>query len=173
MAQTAQAIERIRDVIGERITTADAVRAQHGRDEFWHHAALPDAVAFALSTEEVAKIVTICADTGTPIIPFGTGTSVEGHVQAVHGGITVDLSRMDAVLEVNPEDFDCTVQAGVTRKQLNSFIRDTGLWFPLDPRADASFTTTGGQTSVMPCSVVWMSRKKSMSERCSLEPAPL
>ena len=144
MAQTAQAIERIRDVIGERITTADAVRAQHGRDEFWHHAALPDAVAFALSTEEVAKIVTICADTGTPIIPFGTGTSVEGHVQAVHGGITVDLSRMDAVLEVNPEDFDCTVQAGVTRKQLNSFIRDTGLWFPIDPGADASL---GGMTA--------------------------
>jgi D-lactate dehydrogenase (cytochrome) len=144
MGQTKQAIERIRDLISERISTAEAIRAQHGRDEFWHHSAPPDAVIFAESTEEVAKIVAICADTKTSIIPFGTGTSVEGHVQAVRGGIAVDLSRMDKVLEVNPEDFDCTVQAGVTRKQLNRHIRDTGLWFPIDPGADASL---GGMTA--------------------------
>jgi len=144
MAQIETAIERIRDLIGERISTSDAVRAQHGRDEFWHHAALPDAVAFAESTEEVAAMVKICAETECPIIPFGTGTSVEGHVQAVRGGITIDLSRMNQVLAVNPEDFDCTVQAGVTRKQLNTYIRDTGLWFPIDPGADASL---GGMTA--------------------------
>jgi len=144
MAQIETAIECIRDLIGERISTADAVRAQHGRDEFWHHAALPDAVAFAESTEEVAAMVKICAETRCPIIPFGTGTSVEGHVQATLGGITIDLTRMNQVLEVNPEDFDCTVQAGVTRKQLNAYIRDTGLWFPIDPGADASL---GGMTA--------------------------
>lgn len=144
MTSTEQAIDRIRQVIGERLSTAEAVRDQHGRDEFWHHAAVPDAVAFAKTTEEVSDIVKICADTRTPIIPFGTGTSVEGHVQAVHGGITVDVSQMNKVLEVNAEDFDCRVQAGVTRKQLNSHIRDTGLFFPVDPGADASL---GGMTA--------------------------
>jgi len=144
MRQTEQAIQRIQALIGERVSTAETVRAQHGRDEFWHHAALPDAVAYAHSTEEVVEIVKICADTRTPIIAFGAGTSVEGHVQAVHGGITIDLSEMNQVLEVNPEDFDCTVQAGVRRKQLNNYIRDTGLWFPVDPGADA---TIGGMAA--------------------------
>ena len=144
MSNIKQAIEQVRALLGERLATSESVLASHGRDEFWHHAALPDAVAFAHSTEEVSDIVKICNATGCPVIAFGTGTSVEGQVQAVHGGISIDLSQMNAVLAVNPEDFDCTVQAGVTRKQLNSHIRDTGLWFPVDPGADASL---GGMTA--------------------------
>jgi D-lactate dehydrogenase (cytochrome) len=133
-----QAIEQVTQLLKDRVVTSAAALAQHGRDEFWHHAALPDAVAFPETTEEVSEILKICNATGCPVIPFGTGTSVEGNVQAIHGGISVDVTRMNAVLEVNPQDFDCTVQAGVTRKQLNRYIRDTGLFFPVDPGADAS-----------------------------------
>ncbi|MDP6345273.1 MAG: FAD-linked oxidase C-terminal domain-containing protein [Alphaproteobacteria bacterium] len=138
------AIKRVQELIGDRLSLAQSVRDQHGHDEFHHHQASPDAVAFALSTEEVVAIVNICRETGTPLIPYGTGTSVEGHIQAIHGGISLDVSGMDRVLAVNPEDFDCTVQPGVRRKQLNEYIRDTGLFFPVDPGADASL---GGMTA--------------------------
>ena len=130
--------DALRQLLGERLSTSQAVREQHGHDESYHAPALPEAVAFARSTEEVAAIVETCARHRTPVIAFGTGTSLEGHVQALHGGVCIDLSRMNEVLEVNAEDLDCRVQPGVTRKQLNRYLRDTGLFFPIDPGADAS-----------------------------------
>ena len=131
-------VDLLRQRLGDRLSTAAAVREQHGHDEAWHETMAPDAVAFAESTEEVAEIVRICAEHGTPVIPYGTGTSLEAHIQAVRGGVSIDVSRMDKVLEVNVEDLDCTVQPGVRRKQLNEYLRDTGLFFPIDPGADAS-----------------------------------
>jgi D-lactate dehydrogenase (cytochrome) len=139
-----EAIEQVQALLGDRISTSEAVLSQHGHDEFWHHAALPDAVCWPATTEEVSEIAKICNATGCPIVPFGTGTSVEGNVQAVRGGISVDVTNMNEILAVNPDDFDATVQAGVTRKQLNAHIRDTGMWFPVDPGADASI---GGMTA--------------------------
>ncbi len=133
-----QAIAEISELLGDRLSVSLAVCEQHGDDPTWNPGMPPDAVAFVESTEEVQKIVRICAKYETPIIPFGTGTSLEGHISAVNGGICVDLSKMDEILEVNAEDLDCRVQAGVTRKQLNSYLRDTGLFFPIDPGADAS-----------------------------------
>ncbi len=138
------ALEAVRGLIGERLTTAHAVREQHGKDETYHPGAAPDAVAFPHSTEEVSAIVGICAAHKIPIIPYGTGTSLEGHVAALRGGVTLDLTPMDQILEVNGEDLDCLVQPGVTRKQLNAHLRDTGLFFPIDPGADASI---GGMTA--------------------------
>jgi len=131
-------IAQLRELLGDRISTVDSVLQQHGRGESWHPTQAPDAVCFAQSNEEVAQIVRLCAESQTPIIAYGTGTSLEGQVQAVNGGICIDLSQMDAVLEVNTEDMDCRVQAGVTRRQLNQYLRDTGLFFPIDPGADTS-----------------------------------
>ena len=131
-------IDALKRLLGDRVSTAQSVREQHGRGESWHPLQMPDAVCFAQTTEEVAQIVKICAETGTPIIAFGTGTSLEGQVQAKYGGVCIDLSQMDAVLELNADDLDCRVQAGVTRRQLNQYLRDTGLFFPVDPGADTS-----------------------------------
>jgi D-lactate dehydrogenase (cytochrome) len=132
------AIAEIKALIGDRLSTAKAVREQHGRDESYHAPAPPDAVAFARSTEEVSAIVKICAKHKVPVIPYGTGTSLEGHVAALRGGVCIDVSQMNQVLEVNTADLDVRLQPGVTRKQLNEYLRDTGLFFPIDPGADAS-----------------------------------
>jgi len=134
----ASAIAEIRTLLGDRLSTASAVRDQHGRGEAYHHAVPPDAVAFVESTVEAAAVVKICARHKLAVVPFGTGTSLEGHTAALHGGICIDVSRMNKVLEVNKDDLDVRVQPGVTRKQLNEFLRDTGLFFPIDPGADAS-----------------------------------
>ncbi len=131
-------IDELRALLGDRVSTAASVREHHGNGEDYFPVVAPDAVCFAETTEEVSAIVKLCARDGIPVIPFGTGTSLEGHVQALHGGITIDLTRMNQVLEVNAEDLDCRVQAGVTRKQLNEYLRDSGLFFPIDPGADAS-----------------------------------
>ncbi len=134
----------LRQIVGDRVTTADAVREQHGKDESFHPCIPPDAVVFAQSTDEVSRVVSACAERGVPVIPFGTGTSLEGHVAALQGGVSVDVTQMNKVLAVNAEDLDCRVQPGVTRKQLNEYLRDTGLFFPIDPGADASL---GGMTA--------------------------
>ena len=128
----------LRRLLGDRLSTSAAVCAHHGKDESYHPPHAPDAVAFAHSTDEVAAIVKLCADHKTPVIAFGTGTSLEGHVAALAGGVCIDMSQMNRVLRVNAEDLDATVEAGVTRKQLNEYLRDTGLFFPIDPGADAS-----------------------------------
>jgi len=132
------AIADLRALLGERLTTSLPLREAHGRDESWHPTLPPDAVAFAASTEEVADIVRICARHRFPVIAFGTGTSLEGHVSAPQGGLSLDLSRMNRILEVNAADLDVHVEAGVTRKALNAYLRDMGLFFPIDPGADAS-----------------------------------
>ena len=140
----APAIEALRALLGDRLSTAAAVREQHGKDTTYHAGHAPDAVAFPTTTEEVAAIVRICAANRTPVIAYGTGTSLEGHITAVEGGVTVDLSRMDRIVEVNASDLDARVEAGVTRTALNAHLRDTGLFFPIDPGADASI---GGMTA--------------------------
>jgi D-lactate dehydrogenase (cytochrome) len=133
-----QLIDELRPIFADRISTSNAVREHHGHDESWHPSALPDAVCFARSTEEVAAAARACSKLGVPIVPYGTGTAIEGHVNAIHGGLCIDLSQMNEILEVNAADLDCRVQAGVTRVQLNQHLRDTGLFFPIDPGADAS-----------------------------------
>ena len=131
-------LNALRGTVEQRLSTSLAVREQHGRDESYHEGRAPDAVVFPHSTEEICEIVKLCAAHSVPVIPFGTGTSLEGHVAALHGGVCLDVSEMNEIVHVNSEDMDVTVQPGVTRKQLNENLRDTGLFFPVDPGADAS-----------------------------------
>jgi len=128
----------LRPLLGDRLSTSQAIRDHHARDESHHLPAPPDAVAFPISTAEVSKIAALCSHHHVPIIPFGAGSGLEGAVLAVAGGLTVDLSRMDAILAIHADDMDATVQAGVRRRALNTALRDTGLYFPIDPGADAS-----------------------------------
>lgn len=137
-------IEQLRSIFGERLSTSRSVLDQHGRGESWHPVQAPDAVCFPRNNDEVITIVRLCAEASTPVIAFGTGTSLEGQVQAVKGGISIDMSQMNQILEVGPEDMDCRVQAGVTRRQLNQYLRDSGLFFPIDPGAN---TSIGGMTA--------------------------
>ena len=138
------AIGVLKQQFADRLQTGQAIREQHGHTTTWIDNQAPDAVVFPTSTEEVSDIVKICAQYGVPVIPFGTGTSLEGHVNAPAGGISVDMSRMDKILAVHAEDLDVVVQPGVTREQLNTFLRDQGLFFPIDPGANASL---GGMTA--------------------------
>ncbi|ANH71326.1 FAD binding domain protein [Ralstonia insidiosa] len=131
-------LDALRARFGDRLSTAEAVRAHHGRDESAYDPMLPDAVVFAQTTEEVAAVAKLCFEHEIPLIPYGAGSSLEGHLLAVAGGVSLDLSQMNHVLAVHPEDLTVTVEPGVTRKQLNTEIRDTGLFFPIDPGADAS-----------------------------------
>ena len=123
---------------GARFTTAEAVRLQHGKDESSFAPQPPDGVVFAQSVADVAETVRLCHEHRTPVIAYGTGTSLEGHVHALHGGICIDLAGLNRVIKVRAEDLDATVEAGVTRKQLNAELHHTGLFFPIDPGADAS-----------------------------------
>jgi D-lactate dehydrogenase (cytochrome) len=134
----AELLVALKAAFGERVSTAEAVRAHHGRDESPFDPQLPDAVVFARSTGEVQSIVKLCGQYGIPIIPYGNGSSLEGHLLAVEGGVSIDLSEMNRVLAINAEDLTVTVEPGLSRKALNEALRDTGLFFPIDPGADAS-----------------------------------
>jgi D-lactate dehydrogenase (cytochrome) len=137
-------VTALRTRFGEQLSTAAAVREHHGRDESAFPPMPPDAVVFARSTDDVAALVGLAALHRVPVIPYGVGSSLEGHLLAIEGGVSVDLSQMNQVLAVNSEDLTVTVQAGVTRKQLNDEIKHTGLFFPIDPGADA---TIGGMAA--------------------------
>jgi FAD/FMN-containing dehydrogenase len=132
------ALSEIGAICWRRLSTAKAVRDQHGRDESHHPAAPPDAVVFAHSTDEVARIAQICSRNQIPVIAFGAGTSLEGQIAAVDGGVWIDLSQMSAIIEINCGDLDATAQAGVTRQQLNAHMRETGLFFAVDPGSEAT-----------------------------------
>ena len=137
----AAVIAAARDFLGERLSVNETVRSQHARGEDSTPPTLPDAVAFAETTEEVSRLLALCHHHGVPVTPFAAGTSLEGHVNPVRGGISLDLSRMTAILEVNAADMDCLIEPGVTRQQLNDHLRDQGLFFPVDP---GSHCTIGG-----------------------------
>src|SRR5215510_1644377 len=139
-----QLINELSQLLGDRFTTSEHERQQHGKDESSLRPMPPDAVCFPLTTEEVASIVRCCHEHHTPIIPFGAGSSLEGHIFAPQGGVSIDLTRMNQIVRVSANDLDCTVQAGVTRQQLDKHLRPLGMFFPVDPGADATF---GGMVS--------------------------
>ena len=132
------AIASLAATFGNRLVTSQAVREQHGNTTSWIANQPPDAVVFPQSAADVEAIVRICAAERVPVIAFGTGTSLEGHVNAPQGGVSVDVRDMNQVLAVHAEDLDCVIQPGVTRKALNEYLRDQGVFFPIDPGADAS-----------------------------------
>jgi len=140
----AQLAETLSKRFGNRFHVGEAMRLEHGRSETHFAPMPPDAVVFAESTDDVVALVKACGDAGVPVIAFGAGTSVEGNTLAVHGGVALDLSRMTRIVAVNSDDFDCVVEAGVRREELNSYLRDRGLFFPIDPGANA---TIGGMAA--------------------------
>ncbi|MFL5901297.1 MAG: FAD-linked oxidase C-terminal domain-containing protein [Solirubrobacterales bacterium] len=135
---------RLRQHFGDRFQIGDAIRLEHGKSETHFAPMPPDAVVFAENTDDVVEVVRACGEASVPVIPFGAGTSVEGNTLAVRGGVCLDLSRMTNIVALNAEDFDCVVEAGVRREQLNEYLRDQGLFFPIDPGANA---TIGGMAS--------------------------
>ena len=140
----AEALPRLAQRFGARFQTGEAIRGQHAHTTTYIPAQLPDGVVFVENAGEVREVVALCAELKAPVIPFGTGSSLEGQVNAPHGGISIDFSGMKRVLEVNAEDLDCTVEPCITREELNAYLRDTGLFFPIDPGANASI---GGMAS--------------------------
>ncbi len=142
MQRNGQAVKTVCDVLAQRFggqfQTSTSLREQHAHTMTYIASQLPDAVLFARSTDDVQQAVQVCATHGVAVIPFGTGTSLEGNVNAPYGGISIDLSHMNRVLKVSTDDLDCTVEAGCTREELNDYLRDTGLFFPIDPGANAS-----------------------------------
>jgi D-lactate dehydrogenase (cytochrome) len=152
-AQLDGAVEALKSLLGQRASTAEVQREHHSHDESYHPPALPDVVCYAHSTEEVSEILKISAKYQVPVIPFGGGTSLEGHVNALHGGISIDLREMNKVLRVSAEDLDVTVQPGVTRQQLNKVLDNTGLTFYVDPGGESTLggmaaTRASGTTTV-------------------------
>ena len=150
---TPTALAELRGHLGERLTTSDTDLQRHGRDESYHPVTPPEAVVYPQSTEEVARIVRTCHEHGVPMIPFGVGSSLEGHIAAIDGGVCIDLSGMNRVVAVRPDDLDATVEAGVTRRQLNAVLQPQGYFFPVDPGADATLggmaaTRASGTTTV-------------------------
>ncbi|WP_291726471.1 FAD-linked oxidase C-terminal domain-containing protein [Leisingera sp. F5] len=137
-AGIAAAVETLQQRFGDQLQTGQAICEQHGHTTTWITNQAPDAVVFPTSADEVSEILKTCAEYGVPVIPFGTGTSLEGHVNAPAGGICIDMMRMDRIIAVHAEDLDVVVQPGVTREQLNTYLRDQGLFFPIDPGANAS-----------------------------------
>src|SRR5271156_258233 len=138
------AIRDLKSLLDQRVTTAEVVREHHSHGESYHPAALPDAVCFPVSIAEVSEIMKISAKHQVPVIPFGAGTSMEAQVNAIHGGITIDMREMNKILNISPQDLQATVEAGTSRKQLNRALENTGFTFFIDPGADA---TIGGMTS--------------------------
>ncbi len=143
-ADRAETLAVLKQRFGARYSDGLALREQHGHTTSWIPNQPPEAVIFPETTEEVCEIVTLCGKSRTPIIPFGVGTSLEGHLNAPFGGVSLDFARMKRVLAVNADDMDCEVEPGITRKELESYLRDTGLFFPVDPGADA---TIGGMAA--------------------------
>src|SRR5262245_58723395 len=141
----AAAVAALAQEFGNRVVTSQAVREQHANTLTWIPNEPPDVVVFPPSTADVQEIVRICAAHDMPVIPFGTGTSLEGHINAPHGGVSVDFRDMNRVLAVHAEDLDCVVEPGITRKALNEYLRDRGLFFPIDPGADASLGGMAGR----------------------------
>ncbi|MGK9051193.1 FAD-binding oxidoreductase [Neorhizobium petrolearium] len=153
MSALASTLDALKLHFGDRLSATQAVREHHGHDMSRQPTRLPDAVVFAESEDEVARVVSACFEADIAVTPFAAGSSMEGHTIPLNGGISLDLTRMNQIVAVNHEDFDAQVQAGVTRKQLNAHIRDTGLFFPIDPGADASLggmasTRASGTTAV-------------------------
>ncbi|MFT5089951.1 MAG: D-lactate dehydrogenase (cytochrome), partial [Planctomycetota bacterium] len=143
---SAHVLQSLRDLLGHHLLTGTEDRARRGKDESYHKARLPQAVACPADEAQVAAVMQICAREQVPIIPFGTGTAVEGGTVAIQGGLCIDLSRLNSILRVSANDMDATVEAGVTRIQLNDYLKEhtTRLYFPVDPGADASL---GGMAS--------------------------
>ena len=156
------AMSQLAALLGKRLTTNLPIREQHGRDEGYITPIPPDAVAFPESTEEVQTIARICFEHRIPMIPFGVGTSLEGQVIPTHGGLSIDFSGMNRILELNAEDMDVRLQPGVTRRQLNEYLRDQGLFFPVDPGADA---TLGGMASTRASGTGWQASQAPTSSR--------
>ena len=137
-------IDELKAALGQKVSVNDTIREHHSKDESFHTPTLPDAVVFATCTQDVATTLKICNDNKTPVVAWGAGTSLEGNSTPIRGGVSLDLSQMDKILRVSGEDLDCTIQPGVRRKQLNEYLSKHGLFFPVDPGADA---TLGGMAS--------------------------